>query len=274
MKKSTRREIARDTLQIIKQGYYHNSDKEKIHITKAQKAAERNTRFYTPEELSKLVKHQAAVNGNHDTEFEVNDLTTFDAVRKAHAEGEENIMALNFASAKNPGGGFLGGAQAQEESITRASGLYPCLLEGKPYYVFHRTCRTCLYSDRMIYAPKVPIFKDEDGKPLDDFVPVSIITSPAVNAGVVRRQEPQNIDKIEPTQRTRISKMLALAAEHGHETLVLGAWGCGVFQNDPEDMAQWFKDALEGDFKGKFRKVIFAVYSKNERFITPFRELF
>ncbi len=271
MKKSTRRVIAQETLKIIEQGYFQNSKEEKIAIAKVQKSALNGTVLYTPEALDDLLEKVSPQKAKFEsTKYEVIASTTLDAVRSLYDEGERNIFCLNFASAKNPGGGFLGGAQAQEESIARATGLYPCLLKGKKYYEYHRKLRTCLYSDHMIYAPEVPIFMDEDGNCLDNYVPVTILTSPAVNAGVVMRNEADNIKKIPTFMKRRIAKMLAIAAEHEHETLVLGAWGCGVFRNDPEDMAEWHLEALEGLFKNRFKRIVFAVYARDERFIKPF----
>lgn len=268
MSRSLRRTIASDTLAILKAGKYANAARETVHIGQAQKKAEKNTVLYTPEALDRLLDHAMA--GDEETKYRVVHSTTLDAARALVAEGSENPFVLNFASAKNPGGGFLGGSQAQEESLARSSGLYPCLLEARPYYDTHRSGKSCFYTDHMIYSPEVPVIKDEKGELLDDAVLVSFLTSAAVNTGVVKRQEQKRIDQIEDAMRLRIQKVLTVAVEHGHETLVLGAWGCGVFQNDPKVIARLFKEALHGPFVGCFREVVFAVYSRNERFITPF----
>lgn len=274
MKRSNRRVIAEDTLKILEQGYYINAEGKEINIKKAQKQALQNTYLYLPEETDELLNKLELTDNEHSTQYEVTGETTLNAVRRLIADGEENVFCLNFASAKNPGGGFLGGSQAQEESIARATGLYPCLLSAKAYYEAHRKLSTCLYTDRMIYAPAVPILKDESGNVLEEVSTVTILTSPAVNAGVVRRNEPRNTDKILPIMRTRITKVLAVAAKRQHEVLVLGAWGCGVFQNDPQEIAALFRAVLDQEFNNQFKRIVFAVYSKNERFITPFRELF
>ena len=68
--------------------------------------------------------------------------------------------------------------------------------------------------------------------------------------------------------------VLALSLKHGYDSLVLGAWGCGVFQNDPREIALWFEDILKGKYRDQFKRVVFAVYARNERFIRPFRERF
>jgi uncharacterized protein (TIGR02452 family) len=275
MEKNKRVSIAEDTLKIIENGFFTAPNGDKISIQAAQTAAVAQTVVYKPADLDKLLE-KPVQNKHFKTFFEVTGETSLDAVRRLlDVENENNILCLNFASAKNAGGGFLTGAQAQEESIARATGLYPCLLKAtQSYYELHRRMKSCVYTDTMIYSPDVPIFKTELGSNLDNLQKVSLITSAAVNTGVVLRQEPNNISLIEPLMRQRIQKVLVLAAERGHEVLVLGAWGCGVFQNDPEKVAFWFKEALETRFENCFKRIVFAVYSNNPKFITPFQKYF
>ena len=273
MKQSRRIEIAKDTLDILEKGYYINNQGERVDITFIQKNAVDNTRLYKPDELEELCSNSKKEN-NFQTRFEVINETTLDAVRRLTGEGALDVLCLNFASAKNPGGGFLGGALAQEECIARATGLYPCLLQSKEYYEYHRKQSTCLYSDHMIYSPQVPILKTEGGDMLDEVVCTTIITSPAVNAGVVRRNEAVNVDKIIPVMRKRIEKLLTLCLKQQHKTLVLGAWGCGVFQNDPEEIAELFREAFTGNFANQFEKVVFAVKTNKESIIEPFMKRF
>ena len=58
--------------------------------------------------------------------------------------------------------------------------------------------------------------------------------------------------------------------------IVLGAWGCGAFGNDSSEIAQLFQRALEENFKGAYRQVIFAIldWSSGKRFIGPFQRIF
>jgi uncharacterized protein (TIGR02452 family) len=273
MKQNRRIEIAKDTLEILEKGYYTNNKGEKVDITGIQKKAEDNTRLYKPAELDEL-RADTKYTNSFETRYEVRNETTLDAARRLAGEGEENVMILNFASAKNPGGGFLGGALAQEECVARATGMYPCLLKANEYYVYHRKLDTCLYSDHMIYSPLVPILKSEDGELLDEVVCTGIITSPAVNAGAVRKNEEKNADKIVPVMRKRIEKLLALCLHHQHTTLVLGAWGCGVFRNDPGIISELFREALTGNFANQFKRIVFAVKTSDENVIEPFRQRF
>ncbi len=275
MTKNTRVSIAEDSLKILENGFFLAPNGDKISIAAAQTAAVAQTAVYTSADLDNLLK-KSFQNKHFKTFFEVTGETSMNAVRRLLDEADEtNVLCLNFASAKNAGGGFLSGAQAQEESIARATGLYPCLLKAtRTYYELHRQMKSCVYTDTMIYSPDVPIFKTELGSNLDFLQKVSLITSAAVNTGVVMQREPNNIPLIESHMRQRINKVLVLAQERGHEVLVLGAWGCGVFQNDPEKVALWFKEALETRFKNSFKRIVFAVYSNNPKFITPFEQHF
>ena len=126
----------------------------------------------------------------------------------------------------------------------------------------------------MIYSPNVPIIKDEEGKNVEALQYCAILTAAAVNKGVVKRQEPARVSEIEQVMKRRIRKVLSISLENNHRTLVLGSWGCGVFQNDPKDMAKYFKEIITNEYKNQFRKIVFAIYSRNERFITPFQEVF
>jgi uncharacterized protein (TIGR02452 family) len=211
-------------------------------------------------------------------EFEVVNETTLSAAsRLAQADGNANVLALNFASAKNPGGGFLKGSQAQEESLARASGLYPCIVQMQAMYEANRRLRCCLYTDNMIYSPGVPVLRDDGDQLLEAPYLVSFVTAPAVNAGVVRRRGTEDVARIEDVMRGRIEKVLSLSVIHHHEILVLGAWGCGVFRNDPRDVARWFGDHLTdgGLFSGAFKKVVFAVLDRRGgAVIRPFQNVF
>jgi uncharacterized protein (TIGR02452 family) len=273
MNQRKRVEIARDTLDILEKGFYLNNDGQKIDVNELQQYAIGNTQYFTPEALEKLLKNFISGN-NYTTEYEVNNETTLDAARRLIAAGEKDVMCLNFASAKNPGGGFLGGALAQEECIARASALYPCLLQVEDYYAWHRQNKSGLYSDRMIYSPAVPVIKDEGGQLLNEPVCVTVVTSAAVNAGVVRRDEGDRTNSILPAMEKRVNKLLALCAHKQHDVLVLGAWGCGVFRNDPEQIAQLFNEALSGAFAGQFKKVVFGVKTNDESMIEAFRTRF
>lgn len=200
----------------------------------------------------------------------VND-TTLAAARWLIERGRR-VAALNFAAATHPGGGFLHGARAQEEYLARSSALYACLV-GQPMYEHHRALDSPLASDYAIYSPAVPIFRGDDHQLLEEPFTVSIVTCAAVHAGHVA---PAERGQIEPAMRSRIHRILAIGAAHGHDAYVLGAWGCGAFGNDGRVIARLFGEALDGAFRGVFGDVVFAVtdWSEDQHFIRPFAERF
>jgi uncharacterized protein (TIGR02452 family) len=188
-----------------------------------------------------------------------------------------HLACLNFASAKNPGGGFLSGSQAQEESLARASGLFATLQTQPEFYTYHRRHSSSMYSDHVIFSPAVPVFRDDHGRVLESPWLTSFITAAAVNAGAVRQNEPTQVSYIVPTMERRTRMVLGIAALHRCEALVLGAWGCGVFQNDPATIATIFAKVLaEPLFTRRFRHVEFAVYDSSpaQTTFTTFKRMF
>jgi len=267
MKKTSLIAFAEEAVKISEKGSYVSASGKHINIAKEQRHSVENSILYTPESFkgifeqrNALIQHKTPQN----TVLEVKNETILEAIARISVEvHNEKIFALNFASAKNPGGGFLNGAKAQEESIARSSGVYPSLIKHFKMYEINRGLTSCLYTDYMIYSPSVPVFRNDDGKLLDTPLQASILTSPAVNAGVVRRLGSQKeIDAINETMLARTEKVLSVALVNGYEYLILGAWGCGVFQNIPTDVANFFKFHLTENpvFKGMFKKVAFAVY--------------
>jgi uncharacterized protein (TIGR02452 family) len=270
----SRKEIARQTLLVIEKGSYLNNLGETVSIKYETDSAVKNSKIFRTEDFPEkfeLTKTEG------ETRFEVTDETTLEAAKRICKENEAaNPFVLNFASAKNPGGGFLGGAQAQEESLARSSALYPCLSANFEMYEYNRRGNSCLYSDWMIYSPRVPVFRNDDGSLVQKPYLVSFLTSPAVNAGVVRQKEPQNIQLIEPVNKERARKLLWIANRENHQTLILGAWGCGVFQNDPAMIARIFKDLLTDEFENCFARVIMAIYDRTstKKVYNAFTEVF
>ncbi|MEU8894266.1 TIGR02452 family protein [Nocardia sp. NPDC048505] len=177
---------------------------------------------------------------------------------------------LNFASARNPGGGYLRGARAQEEDLCRSALLYRCLLEAPDYYAAHRASADLRYSHRVIYSPAVPVIRDGRGELLARPYPVSFLTSPAPNAGQLRLRSERPVP-VRAELDERAARVLAIAARHGVRDLVLGAWGCGVFRNDPAEVAAAFDAALRVH-GAAFGRVVFAVWGREP--VTPNRTAF
>lgn len=272
-----RARIAEETLAIVERGGYELQDGQPVDIAEAQAAAVIGTELYTPERIDGLARGGSdGAAAATETAIETVNCTTFAGARSllANAPGAD-VLCLNFASAHNPGGGFLGGSQAQEEALCRASGLYPCLLTQPRYYEINRAHPSALYTDHLVYSPAVPVFRDDEDRLITDPYAVSIVTAPAPNAGALRQNEPGAVARIGPTMARRIRAVLAVAAARHHRYLVLGAWGCGVFGNDPADVAGLFHDALlTPPFAGAFEAVLFAVLDRSPELstFTPFSE--
>lgn len=274
--------IAQGTVAALEQGCYIAPAGNTIDLTGLLATCLSDTQSYDPEDLVRLRKQVLAqpISKQAAMFSVVNETTLQGCARLIASQQYRRIGVLNFASAKNPGGGFLRGARAQEESLARSSALYFSLRQCPEHYAFHRAQGTCLYSDRMIYSPACPVFRDDAGRWLMQPYVVDIITSPAPNAGAVRQNEPAHRRHIVPTLTERASKVLALAAAHQCDALVLGAWGCGVFQNDPGTVARIFYDYLcpQGLYSHCFRHVLFSVYDPHppgsfEAFARQFADL-
>ncbi len=194
--------------------------------------------------------------------------TTLGAARRLVDSGRK-VMALNFANGIHPGGGFLRGARAQEEVLCRSSALYLTLV-GDPMYDAHRKRPEPDSTDWAIYSPDVPVFRTDDGAALEEPWLLSFITCAAPYAPVVG--QPRSGELLE----RRIHRVLAIARAYGYPALVLGAWGCGAFGNDPHRTARDFRQVLETEFDGAFSDIVFAIadWSAERRFLGPFRKVF
>lgn len=191
--------------------------------------------------------------------IEVVNEKTGQAAARLLFSGFKDVVALNFASGRNVGGGFLAGAIAQEEDLCRASGLYLSLKSKPMFYNENIVCPDSLYTDGIIYTPNVPFYKDEYGNLLEKPFKISIISSPAPN---ISSMDNIDLNVLENVLFERIKKILYVASAYNHNTIILGAWGCGAFGNDPEMVAKAFKAALNQ--VSDFSHVCFAVYDNRD----------
>lgn len=268
-----RKATARETLQIMEQGYYQ-WDGTKIDIQSDMNASIRASFLITPEQGAALLEKYNKTDSTKIREERVENLSTVDAIRKIAKEGKEQIGVLNFASAKNPGGGFINGAMAQEESLAASSTLYRTLLAHEEYYQKNRAQSSMMYTDHAIYSPDVTFFRDGSFQLVETPVNASVLTLPAVNMGqVVLKGE--DTEEAKRVMRRRMKLALAIFAEQGAKHLVLGAYGCGVFRNDPHLIAAWWKELLEEGMGGYFDSVFHAVLdrSKNGECIKAFENM-
>lgn len=255
-----------EAVQIIQDGAYCSPTGRQVVIAEAVSRAAAGTIAYPPE-----TPFAAQGAGPFTTRIEVVNETTLSALRRLLALGL-NPAALNFASATHPGGGFLSGARAQEEYLARSSALYACLRD-QPMYDLHTRQADALYTSSMIYSPAVPVFRGDDGALLEEPYAASIITAAAPNASHLPYSR---VAEITRAFKERIAKILWIGLQHGHDALVLGAWGCGAFGNDGRLVSRIFREALLVYFPGAYRQVTFAIvdWSDEKKYIGPFQQTF
>ncbi|KAL4079127.1 hypothetical protein J3A83DRAFT_4356108 [Scleroderma citrinum] len=242
-----------------------------------------NTRYYSPDisPLSSWASDASPSKPNKRSvcEIIVLEISTLAGARLLHdsmssrSASSGRIALLNFASATRPGGGFLNGAQAQEESIARSSTLYPSLMTdtAQQFYKLHGKDRQGgFYYHAMIYSPGIVILRDDKGDWVSPFE-VDILTCAAVNAGDVRTKnakssnpvETQRLERrIEAAMRERMARILFLFEQQGVKNIVLGSFGTGVFRNDIEVISNIWAELLTGSgarYKHSFDRIVFAV---------------
>lgn len=235
--KTQRITAAKQTLQAFENGYYE-VDNLQIDLTQLHRNSLNNIILYTPE-LTENIKLEEP-NKNMKTLYILSSLPVVSALAQLGNEGKNNIGILNFASAKNPGGGFLNGALAQEESLAMCSNLYLTQIKKREYYEKNRVCNTMLYTNHMIYSKDIVFIREDSGSLWKSPSTASVLTAPAVNMGQYLLKG--NTDKVyaEKVMKDRMRKILQVFAKQRNETLILGAYGCGVFKNDPKTVAAYF----------------------------------
>ena len=238
---------------IIKHGGYTSPAGKIVDFSAMQEAAIKGTTYYKDEMPRK--DYNAIV----PAITVVNETTTVAGARLV-SQGKD-VVALNFADAHYVGGGYLLGASAQEEFLCRVSGLYNCIRTKPMYYNDNDLDGRSGYTDGMIYSPKVPVFRDHEYNLLEEPFPLSIITSPAPNLNDMLIENATE-EKLYAIFLQRIIKILQVAEVHNHKDIILGAFGCGAFGNNPELVAPAFKEALK--VVPTFENVCFAVWDNRE----------
>jgi uncharacterized protein (TIGR02452 family) len=253
--------IAKETMSILEKGGYVGPSGEYVDISQQFWDAVNGTVLYEPRELKSMLRKCSA--GGKPPIIEVTNESSQVAAKRLAEKGVVPAV-LNFASARKPGGGFINGAKSQEEDLCRCSGLYPCLTRQRAYYDANRQ-ESVLYTDHIIYSPDVPFFRERNRELIDQPFAAGVITAPAPNAGQARRRDIPGFDEVlYETLRLRAGMVLAVARDNEHRSLVLGAWGCGVFSNSPEQVAAVFGSWLENTvFLGAFDHVVFPVFGRS-----------
>lgn len=261
MRREENIDIFQDTLRIFQENEC---------LIKATKVAQENQQVIPETEI--LDDTRTTLYDNPATVI-VSKKRSFEA---ASAYKDQKVCVHNFASASNPGGGVKNGANAQEECLCRCSNLYLCLKMPKlldDFYLPHRTARNPLHNDDIIYTPGVRIIKSDTATPKllpkSQWFDVDVITCAAPNL----RERPGNSynsgDGSVPVKITdkellqlhekRLRKILDVAYIKGNEIVILGAFGCGAFSNNPYVVATAAKNVIK-DYLYKFKIIEFAIY--------------
>ena len=284
------KQIADGTIAALQNGFYdepiaHSNRIYRHDISGDIRNTERHTVFF-PDDSIELLRWQTTPSlqrpPSRQTKLSCLPLSTIEGVRYmdnlASVSPQRPLTGvLNFASATRPGGGFLTGAVAQEESIARSSSLYSSLSTpiANNFYASNTLDeKGGFYSHAMIYSPNVLLFRDDDGtwiKPTK----MEVITSPAVNAKAVRENHRTRNQgdggsnyleaRIRDVMRERMARVLALFELRGVRNIVLGSFGTGVFQNDVRMVAGIWRELLYGRqarFATSFDNVLFAIPDK------------
>jgi len=215
------------------------------------------------------------INRKYDTQVTVTKDRSYQAAMRLHSEDKNSkIAVMNFANAFHAGGGVTYGASAQEESLCRTSTLYPLIYRRSlrdTFYAHHKNLNTPKASDSLIYTEGVVICKtDEDlpkRMPKEDWVTVDVITIAApdlrsksnIHVPIIGSGTYMHDAELFGYHVKRAIHMFTCAAAKGADVLVLGAFGCGAFQNNPEVVARAYRTAIS-EFPKVFKKIEFAVY--------------
>jgi uncharacterized protein (TIGR02452 family) len=255
--------VAKETMKIVNNGSYRNLSGRKINILADIKYAREGTKLFYPEELDTLQKDTQPTT-RFQTKVTITDETSQQASSRLAKTG--SVVMLNFASAKSAGGGFINGRIAQEEDICRCSSLYDCIAPQKLYYNIKH--KDTLYSRHLLLSPSVPFFRTKGTDIADKFFLCSVITAAAPNAGAFV-ETPENVGALNATIILKIRDVFAVAKSKGYTNLVLGAWGCGVFKNDPKEIAAEFHYCLNStEFKNYFEEICFPIYGDRSGKVT------
>jgi len=264
--------ILRETMKAAEDGCYMVADR-KVMLPFDYDAV-REVKFYTPEQTADLLGRAVSrplrqapariVLVNQDT------LEAAVALHRGREAGEKPVLILNFANPHRPGGGIRAKPGTQEEHLCVKTTLL-CSLETQEAWPFYQTnldCGTQAQTDSILFSPNTMVIRNPDLSLREDPFPVAVMT---VSAPIASRMEQEELPNLENILCSRIHGMLRAAAAEGYTRLVLGAWGCGNFGNDPELVARLFRDALKepaGDggvrLEYRFSEVAMAVFDPSE----------
>lgn len=188
----------------------------------------------------------------------------------------KKVCVHNFASATNPGGGVTKGSSAQEECLCRCSTLYFNLNTSDlwgGFYAPHRTAKDPVHNDDCIYTPEVVVFKTDTDcpklMPENEWYKVNVVTCAApnlrlmpsngMNSGDGMTRAKLSEEELYHLHVKRLSRIMEVAVAGGNEVMILGAFGCGAFENNPEVVAKASKAVAE-KYRSCFDVIEFAIY--------------
>lgn len=262
--KDTALKLGLSAIEAAHLGFYITQDGHKVEWSEQVKNACNLKISIPPNQNLRYFRNMPTLN----TKIQITNETTLGASQRLIKAGL-HPLALNLANGIQPGGGFMYGAKAQEESICRCSALFPTLL-GDKMYEEHQKRPLPDSTDWAILSPKVPVFRSDNGAELLNPWLLDFITCAAPFAPTVGQPLSRNLLKV------RIHRLFAIAKSYEYSTLVLGAWGCGAFKNNTQDTAIDFLDILTNDYSNTFSHIIFAIadWSPERKFLGPFRDTF
>lgn len=253
-----RKEVFQHTVFLVQQGCYYTESGRKILFPDSRPMIE-NSAFYT-QKIS-LPPHLTY----EQSEICVENMDCLAAAKKQLDEGFHPAV-LNMASRQKPGGGVYNGAGAQEENLFRRTNLFQSMYQFSSFArEYGLPASPCQYPlDRNyggVYTLDVVVFRGEerDGYPLlNEYYQVGVISVPGMS-----RPELDTDGNIASHLvvgiKNKIRTILNIGVLHHHDSLVLGALGCGAFHNPPAHIARLFHEVIEQEFKNHFRRICFAI---------------
>lgn len=265
--KELRAQEYRNTIEIVNQGFYTTEEGKQVTFPDLTRM-EHETTFYS---------HEFNVNDvparNEETKFIVRNVDCLEeGVRLTH-EGY-NPAVLNMASRRNPGGGVMTGAGAQEETLFRRTNLFRSLYQFTEYFIDHVWYKKYITPVRTgeryplnrnfggVYTPGALLFREDEQhgyKLMETPERLSFIAAAGINRPDLKDATHLADNMIEGT-KNKMRTILRIGLQHGHDSLVLGALGCGAFCNPPSHIARLFHEVFEEpEFKNKYRLISFAI---------------
>ncbi len=249
-----------NTVQIVNSGFY---------ITEKGKFVKLP---YNKTKIDRTVLYENEFSVDHVPSLDqatVVEITERDCLKEAVRLTQEGYYpaVLNMANRQNPGGGVLHGSRAQEESIFRRTDLFKSLYQFCPYAENFgvRKADQQYPLDRNfggVYSPDVILFRDSEKngcRLLNTTEYISVITVAAMNRPELTSSMEISSHLIDGV-KNKVRTIFRIALRHRHDSLILGAWGCGAFRNPPKHIASLFHEVMnEKEFKNKFRKIVFAI---------------